>query len=71
MRGKVTCQQCHISVKQGKKESVAASRLPVQHVTARKYQTLVDDWIAQNKNIRQGCSSRDKLTANEKRYGCY
>jgi hypothetical protein len=65
MRGKVTCQQCHTSVKQGKKESAASIKTACAACHGKKYLTLVDDWIAQNKNVPM--QFRDKLSAIEKK----
>jgi hypothetical protein len=65
MRGKVTCQQCHTSVKQGKKESTAGIKTACAACHGKKYLTLVDDWIAQNKNVPM--QFRDKLSTIEKK----
>jgi cytochrome c553 len=65
MRGKVTCRQCHTSVKQGKKESAASIKTACAACHGKKYLTLVDDWIAQNKNVPM--QFRDKLSTIEKK----
>jgi iron uptake system EfeUOB component EfeO/EfeM len=64
MRGKVTCRQCHVSIKQGKKESIASIKTACAACHGRKYETLVDDWVAQGKNI--STQYTEKLAAYEK-----
>jgi hypothetical protein len=64
MRGTVTCRQCHVSVKQGKKESIASIKTACAACHGKQYQTLVEDWAAQGKNIRTQYT--EKLDAYEK-----
>jgi len=53
MRGKVACVQCHTGVKRGKVETGAALKAGCAGCHEKEYGSLVDDWTARNKQLRE------------------
>ncbi len=64
MLGRVTCKQCHVSVKQAKKENMGSIKSACAACHGKEYQALVDDWAAQDKKVRTQYT--EKLAAYEK-----
>ncbi len=52
MWGKVTCVQCHTSVRRGNAESPRALETACARCHEKGYGSLVDDWMAQDRKLR-------------------
>ena len=53
MWGKVTCARCHAGVRRDKAETSATLKAGCAGCHEKEYGSLVDDWMAQNKLLRE------------------